>query len=366
VGTDRKTCDGGDVVLPFRDAVSRMSAYVPGEQPAPGSRVIKLNTNENPYPPSPRVAEAIAQELADDGARLRLYSDPAASALRQAAADTTGHPFEQILAGNGSDELLALLVRALVEPGEAVAYPYPTYVLYETLADAQGARIVTHDFSRDFSLPRALFETRAKIVFIASPNSPSGTTYSVALLDELSRALPNSVVVVDEAYADFADENALELARSRPNVAVLRTFSKSHSLAGMRLGLLFGSAELVTGVGKIKDSYNLDRLAIVAGAASLHDLPWVRANVAKIRASRARLASGLATLGFDVLPSSANFVFARLTEAKRARAAYDFLKARGILVRYFDRRLLDDGLRITVGTDDEVTALLDALGVFSA
>ncbi len=348
----------------FRANVDRMSAYVPGEQPAPGAKVVKLNTNENPYPPSPRVAEAIRAELGADGARLRLYSDPVALELRRAAAEATGLPVEQILAGNGSDELLALIVRAAVEPGEAIAYPYPTYVLYETLAEAQGARILTYDFPRDFSLPRELFGAPAKVVFVASPNSPSGTTYPVRVLGELAERLPGSLLVVDEAYADFADENALELARTRPNVIVLRTFSKSYGLAGMRLGLLFGSAAVVSAIGKVKDSYNLDRLAIVAGAAALRDGGWMRESVAKIRATRARLVAELGRLGLEVVPSSANFVFARLGNAERAKRAYLFLKERGVLVRYFERRLLDDGLRITVGTDDEIDALVAELGEF--
>jgi histidinol-phosphate aminotransferase len=358
-----KTWDIRDEMSFFRSNVENMTAYVPGEQPKPGSRVIKLNTNENPYPPSPRVAEAIAAELADDGARLRLYSDPVALELRQAASEVTGFPVSQILAGNGSDELLSLIVRAVVEPTEVVEYPYPTYVLYETLADAQGARIRTVQFPRDFALPSALMESDAKVIFVTSPNSPSGTSHPVAALSELADSVdPKSLIVIDEAYADFADENALELARTKRNVVVLRTFSKSYSLAGMRIGLLFGSEEVVSGISKIKDSYNLDRLAIVAGAAALRDGEWMRKNVAKIRATRTRLVAGLTALGFEVLPSAANFVFTRLGSPERALSAYQSLKARGILVRYFERPALDDGLRITVGTDEEITALLAALG----
>jgi histidinol-phosphate aminotransferase len=338
-----------------------MSAYVPGEQPPHGAKVIKLNTNENPYPPSPSVGVAIAAELADGGARLRLYSDPEALEIRLAASVVTGFPVDQILAGNGSDELLALIVRATVEPGEAILYPYPTYVLYQTLAEAQGAEIRTVEFGPDFSLPAALFGADAKVLFITSPNSPSGTTHSAEVLGKLADSVPKALVVVDEAYADFADENALELARERPNVIVLRTFSKSYSLAGMRIGLLFGPKDVVHGIAKVKDSYNLDRLAIVAGAAALRDQAWMIDNVAKIRRTRARLEHGLSALGFSVLPSSANFVFARLGSIERARDAYRFLKARGILVRYFERPLLDDALRITVGTDAEIDALFAAL-----
>jgi len=295
----------------FRKSVDKMTAYVPGEQPPAGARVIKLNTNENPYPPSPSVARAVAEELGPDGARLRLYSDPTARALREAASSRFGVPTSGILAGNGSDELLALVMRAVVDPGDLVVYPYPTYVLYETLADAGAARLETPSFGRDFTLPRSLYGSRAKVTFIASPNSPSGNAHSLEALDDLARSLPDGLLVIDEAYADFAETNALSLARTRPNVVVLRTFSKSYSLAGMRLGLLFASDEIVNGIGKVKDSYNLDRLAIVAGAAALGDEPWMRANVEKIVATRARLVSGLSTRGLDVLPSSANFVFAR-------------------------------------------------------
>ena len=349
----------------FRDNVEKMTAYVPGEQPPAGAKVIKLNTNENPYPPSPSVAAALRDEVGEDGARLRLYSDPVATDLRAAASEVTGFPAAQILAGNGSDELLALIVRATLEPGEAILYPYPTYVLYETLAESQAARVETVPFGRDFALPRALFGASAKVLFITTPNSPSGTTHSASALAELADSVPRSLVVIDEAYADFAEENALSLARLKPNVVVLRTFSKSYSLAGMRIGLLFGSAEAVLAIGKIKDSYNLDRLALAAGAAALRDQAWMKANRAKILVTRRRLEEGLSALGFDVLPSSANFVFARLGTDARAKAAYQFLKARGILVRYFDRPLLADGLRITVGTDEEIAALLVALAEFA-
>lgn len=345
----------------LRKNVARMEAYVPGEQPKAGTRVIKLNTNENPYPPSPRVREAILRELSEDGRTLRLYSDPVALELRAAASEITGLPTERILAGNGSDELLALVMRSLVDPGDTIAYPYPTYVLYETLAAAASATALAIAFPADYSLPRAVFGSPAKVTFVASPNSPSGTVFPAAQLREVAQSMPDGVLVIDEAYADFADENALELAATMPNVLVLRTLSKSYALAGMRLGLLFGSPELVSGIAKVKDSYNLDRLAIVAGAAALRDGQWMGEQVGKIRKTRTRLVAGLEEHGFRPLPSSANFVFARAASANVARTAYRFLKEHGILVRYFDRPLLSDGLRITVGTDEEIDALLDAL-----
>ncbi|MCA9628932.1 MAG: histidinol-phosphate transaminase [Myxococcales bacterium] len=352
----------------FRKSVEAMVGYVPGEQPRAGTKIIKLNTNENPYPPSPSVLPAIQAELQNGAERLRLYSDPAASALREAASEVTGVPANQILHGNGSDELLALLFRAFLEPNEAIAYPYPTYVLYRTLAAAAGAGVQTCDFDSDFNLPSALYGCDAKLIFVATPNSPSGTQHETQKLRELARSLKRGVLVVDEAYAAFSSTNALELATSEPNVVVLRTFSKSHSLAGMRLGLAFASEEIIQGLNKVKDSYNLDRLAIVAGAASLRDTTWTEQNVARVVETRERLSTGLMDLGYEVLPSSANFVFARAPEARTgksrvelARGAFEHLKAHGILVRYFAERLLDDGLRITVGTDEEIGSLLSCL-----
>ncbi|MEN9578959.1 MAG: hypothetical protein RJA70_1968 [Pseudomonadota bacterium] len=348
----------------FRQNVQRMHGYVPGEQPSAAERVIKLNTNENPYSPSPRVSEAIEQELRDGAHRLRLYSDPAARDLRSAAAERFGLTLSQVLAGNGSDELLALLFRAMVDPGDKIVYPYPNYSLYETLAEAQGAQIETCDFGEDFELPEALFGSDARLVLVACPNAPSGIRHRTERLRALAESLTRGVLVIDEAYADFAQVNSLKLVGELPNVVVVRTFSKSYSLAGMRLGLLFASEEIVLGLSKVKDSYNLDRLALVAGAAALRDPAWTESNVAKVRATRERLSSSLALMGLWVLPSEANFVLVRMRDSAHAEAAYQFLKARNILVRYFKLRLLDDALRISVGTDEEIDSLLEALGAY--
>ena len=211
-----------------------------------------------------------------------------------------------------------------------------------------------------------MFGCGAQLVFVASPNSPSGTVYSTEQLRELAKSLGDGVLAIDEAYVPFASSNSLALAKELDNVAVLRTFSKSHSLAGMRLGLLFASAPLVSGLWKVKDSYNLDRLAIVAGAAALRDGAWTAANIRKVRATRERLSQALAALGLDVVPSQSNFIFARMKDAATAAGAYRFLKERGILIRYFPARLLDDGVRISVGTDAEVDALLAALKEYLA
>jgi histidinol-phosphate aminotransferase len=253
-----------------------------------------------------------------------------------------------------------------VGEGKSIAYPYPTYMLYETLTHAQAGRLQVCYFPRDFALPRQLFGSKARLVLLATPNSPSGTLFPAPLLQELARSLKRGVLVIDEAYSEFASENALALAREEPNVAVLRTLSKSHSLAGMRLGLLFGPKELVAGLWKVKDSYNLDRLAIVAGAAALGDAAWTAANTARIRATRERTARELAALDLEVLPSQSNFLFARLGDSAAARGAYQFLKARNVLVRYFPLRLLDDGVRISIGSDEQMDELLRLLKKYLA
>jgi len=348
----------------FRPNVESMHGYVPGEQPPAGARLIKLNTNENPYPPSPRVVEAIHAELAEGpapGARLRLYSDPSARLLREAAARVTGLRPEQVLTGNGSDELLSVLARALVGEGDAVAYPYPTYLLYETMAQIQGGRAEAHAYPDDFALPESLFGNPAPLTFVANPNAPSGTPYAPETLARLAQSLEDRILVVDEAYVDFADRSALPLLSAHPNLVVLRTFSKSYSLAGMRVGLLFASEAIIAQLGKVKDSYSLDRLAIVAAAAAMDDQAWMRANADRIRGTRARLIAALLELGHAPLPSQTNFVFVRMGSRDAARAAFAFLRSEGILVRYFDMPKLDDGLRITVGTDEEIDALLVSL-----
>jgi histidinol-phosphate aminotransferase len=344
---------------PFRKNVQEMAGYVPGEQPPAGTEVVKLNTNENPYPPSPRVIEAV-RAAANDA--LRLYPDPTARGLREAASRALGFPPEWIVAGNGSDELLSLLVRAVVPERGRIAYPVPTYSLYRTLAEAQGAEAVELPWREGYRLPDGLAAAGARLVLLCRPNAPTGTVVPVASVRDLARGL-DGLLCVDEAYVEFADPevgDCLGLVRELENVIVLRTLSKSYSLAGARVGLGVSRPEIVEGLVKIKDSYNLDRLALAAGEAALSDLEWMRANAARIRATRARLVSELASFGFEVPPSQANFVFARVGYP-RARELHEALKARGILVRYFDGEGVRDGLRISVGTDEEVDSLLSAL-----
>lgn len=333
--------------------------YVPGEQPAPGRRVVKLNTNENPYPPSPRVREALAASL---GADLRLYPDPSARRLRERASALYGCPVDGIAVGNGSDELIGLLVRAIVDPGAAVAFPVPTYSLYETVVALHGARRVEIPFPDDWTLPvEALARTGAPLTFVCNPNSPSGTAASLADLEALAR-MAGGVVVVDEAYVDFGDVHALPLLGRLPNVVVLRTLSKSFALAGLRVGFAFGHPDLLAGLQTLKDSYNVGRLPQVAAEAALEDVEHMRAAAGRIRATRERLARALAALGYRVPPSAANFVLAVRPGVDQGPVAAA-LAERGILVRHFATPRLRDALRITVGTDEEIDLLLGALGV---
>ncbi|MBP1690631.1 MAG: histidinol-phosphate aminotransferase [Deltaproteobacteria bacterium] len=341
-----------------RPIVERMHAYVPGEQPA-GGRVIKLNTNENPYPPAPGVIAAVAAAASAD---LRLYPEPSAKPLREEAARCYGVRPEQVLVGNGSDELLTMLMRAIVGVDDIVVFPEPTYSLYDTLVTIQEGRSLTIPFPPDFTLPPALWAAEGQLMMICNPNAPSGSITPIATIAELASGF-DGVVVVDEAYVDFAPASAtaLPLLGSHDNMIVLRTFSKSFSLAGMRIGLAFGHPDLLAQIAKVKDSYNLNRVAIVAGVAALVEIAWMQRNVARIVTSRARLCERLAGLGYDVLPSAANFVLARRPGEDQGpvQAA---LRARGILVRHFATDRLRDALRISVGTDEEIDRLLTELG----
>jgi len=342
----------------FRKNIAALVGYVPGEQPL-DQGIIKLNTNENPYPPSPRVLAALRHAI--DGS-LRLYPEPLADSLRAVAARIYGVRPENILAGNGSDEILSILMRCFVGPQDRVAFPVPTYSLYDTLIAIQQGERIAIDYPGDFSLPEALAATNAALTFLCNPNSPSGTLVSLHEIERLARAV-SGVLVIDEAYVDFAESegaSTLPLISRFPNLVVLRTFSKSFSLAGMRVGLAFASEEIVAGMMKVKDSYNLNRLSLVAATAALQDTPWMMRNVARIQRSRRQLTAGLKKLGFYVYPAHANFVMARKRETN-LKEVYEQLKGKRILVRYFDNPGLQDCLRITVGTPQEIRSLLKAM-----
>lgn len=340
----------------FRANIEAMAGYVPGEQPKPNTQIIKLNSNENPYPPSEAVM-AMLQNF--DGELLRRYPNPFAQEFRQATSKVLGVPSDWIIVGNGSDELLNLVIRACAEPGRPVVYPVPTYVLYRTLTQVQGAEIVEIPYSEDYRLPlEELLAVNGGVTFIASPNSPSGHVVPIDELRELASKL-SGVLVIDEAYVDFAEEDALGLVKEYENVIVIRTLSKGYSLAGVRLGFGIGNPHLLSGLYKVKDSYNIDAIACAVGAAAMIDQAYKNACVAKIKTSRTKLATDLKQLGFRVWDSQTNFLLVQPQLA--AEYLYQQLKERGILVRYFRQPRLDDKLRITVGTDEQNQALVEAL-----
>jgi len=342
----------------FREAIERMAPYAPGEQPRPGQQLIKLNTNENPYPPSPLVRRAI---LTAAGNSLRLYPPPRADELIAAAARVYGFPREMILAGNGSDELLAMLFRAALARTDKVAYVLPTYSLYDTLAAIQEAHVITVPLGPGFTQPlEALAAERASLSIVCNPNSPCGTLAEPAQLDTLASALDGRLLAIDEAYVDFASCNALALVKRHSNVLVLRSFSKSFSLAGMRLGLCFAQPPLIEQLLKVKDSYNLSRLAISAGAAALADLRWMQRNVERVKRMRTVTERRLREMGFEVPPSQSNFVLARIA-GHDLSAVVARLRRRGILVRHFPPSVFYDALRISIGTPSEMSALFKAL-----
>lgn len=340
----------------FRPHIDAMSGYVPGEQPR-GGDYIKLNTNENPYPPSPRAAEAIGKALADG--RLRRYPDPVGTAFREAAARLHGVEPSMVLAGNGSDDLLTILTRAFVAPGDLVVYPTPSYILYRTLAELQGARTLEVPFAADWSLDPARFgHPEARLAFLANPNSPSGTCLPPPEIAGLAGRIP-CPLVVDEAYGDFAETDALGLVADHPNVIVTRSFSKGYGLAGLRLGYLVARPEVVAGLEKVKDSYNCDTLSLLGGQAALEDRAYLAETRGKVLATRRRLTEALRGLGYRVPESRANFVWCE--GGPPARGVYEALKARKVLVRLMRYPGREDGLRITVGTDAEVDRLLEEM-----
>ena len=357
-----------------RPLVRGMHAYVPGEQPSIRG-LIKLNTNENPYPPSPRVLRAI--KAAADG-RLRLYPNPTAQPLRDALAALHGCRPDQILVGNGSDECLALAVRAFVEPRAGssrtridprtlVQYFTPGYSLYPVLADAHGAVKRPVPLRPDFGLPalpdlerRSAWRFDAALSLVTTPNAPSGRGYATSDLERLCRA-QRGVMLLDEAYVDFASENALSLALTLPHVLVARTFSKGYSLCALRVGYLVGHRDLIAALDTIRDSYNVNGLGQVAALATLGDLSYYRANFRRIARTRARLTRELGAFGFQVLPSQTNFLLVRPPRFP-ASEWLTRLRERRILVRWFSAPEVRDYLRITIGTDAEAAALVRAAG----
>ncbi len=337
-----------------RSNILAMAGYAPGEQPRDGD-FIKLNTNENPYPPSPRVFEAIRAALTGD--RLRKYPEPLGHTFRQRAARVLGIDPDSILIGNGSDDLLTIITRAFVPEGGLIASPTPSYSLYRSLAEIQGARFECIPFMPNWQLPRIWPVSGANLTFLPNPNSPSGTMVSHDSIMRLA-AQSGCPLIVDEAYVDFADTNGLKLASK--SIIVTRTLSKSYALAGIRFGYAVADPAVIRELIKVKDSYNCDVLSLAAAAAALEDQDYLRETRAKILATRSRLFDALASLGFQVTPSQANFVWCRRAD-RPVKPIYEELKTRKILVRYMNYAGYGDGLRISVGTDAEIDRLLQEL-----
>jgi histidinol-phosphate aminotransferase len=343
--------------------VTRLHAYTPGLQPTE-SGWVKLNTNECPYPPSPRVAEAIRREVGDDGGALRLYPNPKSSPLRAALARHHGRTEAEVCVGNGSDDILNLLVRAFAGPAAAAGFTLPSYSLYPVLVAIQDGGCEVIEFDRTMQLPvERIAASRAKIFFLTSPNAPTGVAFPNVEIERVLRAF-RGLVVVDEAYAPFAKENAVPLLAAHPNLIVVRTFSKAYALAGIRVGYALADAAVIDLLDRVRDSYNVNRLSQAAALAALADQPYFAGLVARVTATRDAQLRAFAARGWFTYPSQANFIFTEPRDAcgdtgrAVAESAYRFLYGRKVLVRHFPSHALTAPfLRISVGTDDEMLVL---------
>jgi histidinol-phosphate aminotransferase len=374
--TTKSSVKKSGVAARVRPLVQALHAYVPGEQPKIRG-LIKLNTNENPYPPAPAVLKATRAAVDE---RLRLYPNPTSSALRAKLAQMHGCGPENIFIGNGSDEVLAYLIRAFAEPLSAVTpttlgkatvqYLWPCYSLYPVLAETHGARAKAVPLLEDFALPAvpALkrggeWDFEAALSLVTTPNAPSGRGYSREELEALCKA-QKGVIVLDEAYVDFAEGHSADLALKYPHVVVARTFSKAYSLCFQRVGYCIAHADVVAALDRVRDSYNVNGLGQVAAEATLDHLPYYRKGFAKVIRTRERLRRELSGLGWKVLPSQTNFLLAE-PPGLPAKAWLERLREKKILVRWFSLPEIQQYLRITIGTDAEIDALLRAVRAVS-
>jgi histidinol-phosphate aminotransferase len=349
----------------FRENVERAKAYTPGFQPpadllrkceTAGAGLVKLNTNENPYPPSPLVLKVLSEIKPE---QLRRYPDPLADTFRKAAAEIHGVKPENIMACNGGDELLSMAIRAFCDENRSVAYPVPTYSLYPVLAKLQNCKAIEIPFNDDFSLPSGIEKTKAALTIICNPNAPTGSFVSPSKIADLAKKL-KGVLLIDEAYIDFADDNCLSLIKDFDNLIILRSMSKGYSLAGIRFGYAVACEGLIEGLLKLKDSYNVDAVATAAATAAIKDQKVFKENVAKIKKDRENLAEKLRGLKFDVPKSHSNFLLARI-KGSPAKTIYEKLVSRHIYVRFWDVPGLENKLRISVGTAEQNDKLITAL-----
>ncbi len=341
--------------------IAELEGYVPGEQPK-SRKVVKLNTNENPYPPSPKCAKVLGNFDLDN---LRRYPDPNCGALVAAIAKANGTTPDRVFVGNGSDEILSLCARVFVENDESIASLDPSYSLYKTLAAIRDVKWIGTDGSSDIDIKKTLAllgKCNASLFLWTNPNAPTGEFAEPKTIASFAKKFPG-VTLVDEAYADFARANCMSLATAKSNrsVIVMRTFSKSYSLAGLRVGYCVGPRDFIEALYKAKDSYNVDAVAQRVALAAFTDRAYHRRTVAKVVKTRKAFTKELERRGWDVIPSESNFVFAKPPAPAKACDVFAYLKSKGIFVRYFTSPLTRERVRITIGTDGEMNTLLNAL-----
>jgi histidinol-phosphate aminotransferase len=355
----KKTFDAAARALPH---IQSLHAYVPGEQPQGGGWV-KLNTNENPYPASPKVAEAVAAEMD----KLRLYPEPVSARLRAAIGERFGMSGANVIIGNGSDNLLDLITRCFADrPG--VGHTVPSYSLYPVVAEMSGQGLIDVPFDRSMRLDvESIAATDAPVFFLTNPNAPTGVAFPLSEVESVLQAV-DGLLVVDEAYVDFGGETAIPLLREYENLIVVRTFSKSYSLAGMRVGFALASAAIIGMLDRVRDAYNLDRVAQSAALAAFEDVEYFTAQCARVVATRERVCKVLDSLGWFTYPSATNFLFtepknaAGHSGAEVAGALFEFLKSRKVLIRYFPKHPLTCAfIRVSIGTEAEMDVFLKAI-----
>ncbi len=342
----------------FRPEIDAMAGYVPGEQPKMAN-LVKLNTNENPFAPSPEVEKVLRTF---DAALMRRYPDPRADAMRCAIAQRNGIKKENVIIGNGSDDILTMIFRSFTSPALAMAMLYPSYSLYAELAAMQGAEVIRIALAeKTFALPENLLEqaSRANLLMLTRPNAPTGNSFCFKTIENICRSF-DGIVVIDEAYADFAEDNCMELAKTLPNVIVMRTFSKSYALAGLRLGYAVSSENIIEGLMKLKDSYNVDMLSQSIALAAYNDTAYFADRVAGVKAMRAKLKTELEELGFYCVDSQSNFLFAMPPDGDGERC-FKSLREEAVIVRYFPGEATGKYVRITIGNEAENARLLEVL-----
>ncbi len=341
----------------FRPEIDAMSGYAPGEQPKL-INLLKLNTNENPYPPCPGVLDGLKNV---DYERLRLYPDPTADKLREAIAEVYNYKCENIIVSNGSDDMLTIVFRAFTDAKRSVAFLDPTYSLYPVLADLQGCQYIKIPLKDDFSINSNLLEKAApaNLLIITRPNAPTGNNVP---LDDMRKICSgfDGIVLIDEAYADFSADNCIDFVREFPNVIVSRTVSKSYSLAGLRLGFAIASPEVIDGMMKVKDSYNVNILTQYLAELAIRDQEYLRKTVDKIKVSRTKLSTELKSLGFEVVDSQSNFIFASPPDGDGEKL-FKALREQNIIVRYFPGEKTGKYIRITIGSEEQLQRLIDFL-----